>query len=322
MAKRRTKGPIARAYPRSGGVRAPAVRPTATQRRRAFIPTVLPTRPPPGTYDPALDAQERASGRGLAQLREDYDPLTGRLSKRLQDDYLLEIGDVDRESGRTLADALRRQQRQAQEFANARADLDLSYTRGSEDYNRALGDLTRNFQRLGSAQTQAARRAGVARGGTLAQALARRTENQGYARQPLDVNYQRMGEDRQTQLARLAEQQRQAQEDYELGTGRVGEDVVIQKGRLGLAQDRLFNPQMGDIPVKLARAGEEASAFGQDLNTTRWFQSRGLFQPPVRPRNEYTRPDPRTGLPVFFRTIKTKRGLRRVLPSGRTVRPW
>src|SRR5688572_13697732 len=31
----------------------------------------IPLRPPPGTYDPALDAQERAAGRGYEDLQAD-----------------------------------------------------------------------------------------------------------------------------------------------------------------------------------------------------------------------------------------------------------
>jgi hypothetical protein len=56
----------------------------ATKKRKGFTPFKAPVNPPPGTYDPAIDAQVRAAQRGYGDLGQDY--TVGKT--RAQDDYL------------------------------------------------------------------------------------------------------------------------------------------------------------------------------------------------------------------------------------------
>lgn len=195
------------------------------------------TSPPPGTYDPAIDAQVGQANRGLADLLVDYtrdygEPGTA-LGGRAGEDLQLGKADVERGYGRSLADLL------------------TGRSRGAEDYGRSVQTLDRNFARLGSAQTQAARAAGVQRGGALAQALAKRAENKAIERQPLDTNFARFNQ------------------DSALAQGRLGEDRGLALGGL----DRGFLRGADDANTTLARAQRENAQFGLDANAQRFYQA-------------------------------------------------
>src|SRR5690349_19596385 len=101
----------------------------AAKRRkgRPFTPFVQPTKPPVGSYDPALDASVRASGRGLQDLTSD----TGLQDQRSANDYGLGQNNINEQRGNTLADLLR------------------NYQWGNEDRNKS-------YQILASNQTQGA----------------------------------------------------------------------------------------------------------------------------------------------------------------------
>lgn len=195
------------------------------------------TSPPPGSYDPAIDAQVGQAARGLGDLLVDYtrdwgEPGTA-LGGRAGEDLGLGKAEVERGYGRNLADLL------------------TSRVRGSEDYGRQIEGLNRNFAQLGAAQTQAARAAGVQRGGALAQALAKRAENKAIARQPLDTNFSRFNAD-----SALAE-------------GRLGEDRGLALGGL----DRGFLRGADDANTTLARAQRENTQFGLDAAAQRFYQA-------------------------------------------------
>lgn len=128
---------------------------------------------PPGTYDVALDQQLAASRRGLGYTEADL----ARAGTRESDDFQRGLAQLMQDRGHDTA------------------ALDLSYGR------------------LGATQYQAARAAGVARGGALAQALQKRTENQGREQADITTNYDRRQgaltqafergvQDRSTQLQR------------------------------------------------------------------------------------------------------------------------
>lgn len=109
------------------------------KRGRRFKPFVAPDNPPPGTYDPVLDATLRASRRGLGDFTRD----TERDTTRRADDYSLATGII------------------------------------GTDRTQALGDIMRNYRNLATAQTSGAASAGVLGGGTLAAAAKARAGNQG-----------------------------------------------------------------------------------------------------------------------------------------------
>ena len=241
--------------------------------------------PPPHLYNPALDAQERAAGRGYDYLVQDIENVA---RPRGESDYLLGQQDITRSRDRTLADILRqrtwgnedfdrtlsrgyedfdrvlgrgnedfstREQRSRQDFGFQRQDINRSSgraladiltgrTRNEEDFQRSSAGLARSYQRLGNQQRQVAGARGVRRGGTLAAALAKRQENEAWDRQPLETARSRymqdstqaetrLGEDQRTSLERLGVAETRETEDITRGRTRLGEDVTTGRTRLG-----------------------------------------------------------------------------------------
>jgi hypothetical protein len=268
--------------------------------RRAWTPFQAPRRPPVGYYDPNLDAQERAAGRGLTDLILDAD----RAGERGQSDYLLAKGDINRQGDEGLFDLDTSHRQGKEDFGLERSDItrgaeqglaDLlsARTRGEEDHRRATEGLVRNYGILGSQQGQAARAAGVASGGALSQAAAKRAANQGLEQGGLDLARGRfladstqaegrLTEDRDTGLARLLTREGRFNDATGLSRTRMTEARDRALGQLGTQQGR----SVEDRTTALDRARRENTFFGNDIAASRWFQSRGLWTPPTRPRNE------------------------------------
>jgi hypothetical protein len=146
---------------------------------------------PAGYYDPGLDAQERATGRGLAQSLADLQSQGER---------------AQTSQGWTLEDLLRGRDR-------GLADIGTSRTRANEDYGTSIANLDRNYARLGSTQTQNATAAGVEGGGALQASANQRAENQAIDRAPIDTGHTRT-------LADLLKSETQLGEDYNSGVER------------------------------------------------------------------------------------------------------
>jgi hypothetical protein len=196
-----------------------------------------PSSPPPGSYDPAIDAQVGQAARGLGDLLSDYlrdygEPGTA-LGGRSGEDYTVGKAAIQQGLDRALADLLQGRQR------------------GAEDYGQSVTGLQRGFAQLGAQQTQAARAAGVARGGALAQALAKRSANEQIARQPLDTNFARFNADSAT------------------AEGRVREGAALDFSAL----DRGLLRGAEDASTGLARAQRENAQFGVDASALRFYQA-------------------------------------------------
>lgn len=203
----------------------------APPKKKGFTPFKAPVNPPPGTYDPSIDAQVRASGRGYGDLSQDY--TVGKT--RAQDDYLVATGDLTTSRDRSLSDLL------------------AARSRAGEDYNANIAGLDRSYLRLGDQQTQAANAAGVLGGGVLAQALAKRTANEAIDRAPIDTNYNRYLADSQTQESRLGQDYAENADKLSLGLDRAygtGGDQTIALARAGRE-----NTQLG-IDATEARWGQ------------------------------------------------------------------
>jgi hypothetical protein len=272
----------------------------ATKKRRGFTPFKAPVNPPPGTYDPAIDAQVRAAQRGYGDLGQDY--TVGKT--RAQDDYLTATQNDQTDYRNALGDL-------TQSHDRSLSDLLLGRTRGTEDYNTSLTNLDRGYQNLGNAQGGTITQAGGGfQGGALLQALQKRQANEAIDRAPIDTGYNRFLTDSQTQEGRI-------NQDFTTGSSRLQDELNRQLGALSLGLDRAYGDQ-GDQTVALARAGRENTAFGIDATASRWGQAAGTgYTAPEKPANEHT--DPRTG--QTFRLVRTPAGqLVRMLPSGQTVR--
>lgn len=181
-----------------------------------FSPFASPERPPPGTYDPSIDAQVRATGRGFADLEQD----TGIANARGQDDFLLGTGQAKRSLQEHLADLLGVEKR------------------GREDYGRATETLGRNYAQLGERQLEGAAGAGMLRGGALQEALRVRTENQGREQGVLDQSLQRMVADNMTQRDRVQHGYEDTVGALGLGLSRGNEDRANTLARAGREKDQ------------------------------------------------------------------------------------
>lgn len=239
----------------SGGRAAPLTGLLAALAKKRLIQTS----PPPGTYDPAIDAQVGQTTRGLGDLLSDYvrdygEPGTA-LGGRAGEDYGTGKAAVQRNLDQGSEDISRSADRSL-------ADLQRNRGRAGEDYNTNVEGLHRNYAQLGSAQTQTARAAGVQRGGALAQALTKRQVNEAIDRKPIDTGFQRFGEDSAQAESRLGEDRTRA--TSRLGLSAATDFKALDTGLLRGTEDAATN---------LARAGRENTAFGLDANAQRFYQA-------------------------------------------------
>lgn len=158
-----------------------------------FTPFALPDRPPPGTYDPAIDAQVRAGQRGYGDLEQD----TGIANTRAQDDYTLGKDELQRQLDRALTDA------------------GTTRTRQHDSFIENLGALDRNYANLGASQAQRMVAAGGGQSGGFQQALEKRMANQAIERKPLDTAEGQQVADYGTFTTR-------AKEGFDSGLGQLG----------------------------------------------------------------------------------------------------
>lgn len=244
-------------------------------------PQPLHVSPPLGRYDPAIDAQVRQADRGLSDVLSQYvtdygEPGTA-LAGRQGEDYTTALGDLRRQSGYSTEDINQSAGRSTEDVNTSSgrtlADLQQSRARAGEDYGTSLQTLARNYQRLGSSQTQNARQAGVQRGGALAQALQKRAANQAIDKAPIDTNFSRFNTDNTTS------QQRTSQ-DQATQLGRIGADRSTALTRLGANTASGTNSLQTqylrggeDAATQLTRAQRENTQFGLDANDLRLYQA-------------------------------------------------
>jgi hypothetical protein len=280
--------------------------------RRAFSPWTPfrpPSRPPAGSYDPSLDAQQRAAQRGFGDIQQDVeqagqrantDWTTQRTQATQERGYGLEdLGtqraNTERGYGRSLADLLTARARGEQDFGQGRA-------RATEDRNTSFANITRGYNRLGAQQGEQAAARGVTRGGTLAAALEARTANEGLDRAPVQQGFDRFMADSSRDEGRFLG-------DSQLAESRIGEDRASALGQVERQQGRFLqgydDPTTGiyakldtgyqrgvdDRALDTARAGRELGFYNQDLGEQRFFQAGQMgYQAPQAPSNEFTGP--------------------------------
>lgn len=232
-----------------------------------------PAVPPWGTYDPTLDANLGAATRGFNDLTAD----TERQNTRSANDLTLGIDAVNQQKGYSLADNLRTRER-----TNA-------------DYGTATTALGKRYSDLGNAQAQGAQQAGVVGGGALADALLKRTANQGVDQAGLDTTRNRT----------LA--------DLLTSDNRIGQAATDKIGGLTLDYNRGVEDRN---QVALPRASRELTQFGIDTTAQKGYQasSSGLWQAPPKPTNEFTSPGGQA-----YRVLKSSKGNKFMLPDGTIV---
>lgn len=247
----------------------------------------MPSRPPAGTYDPALDAQQGAAQRGFADIQQD----TETAGQRANTDWTTNRTEAGAQRGYGLQDFATERADTERSYGRSLADLLTSRARGGEDYQRTVQGISRNYSNLGSSQAESAAARGVTQGGTLAAALAARTSNEALDRQPVDTGFQRftadsaqaerrMGEDRASTLGRIDRNQSRFLAGYDdPTTGLFSKlDTGYQRG-------------VDDRAVDTARQGRELGFYNQDVGAARFFQAGQMgYVPPRAPSNEFVGP--------------------------------
>lgn len=245
--------------------------------------TVTLYRPPLGSYDPGLDAQERAAERGYDYTTKDI----ARGRERALSDFITAQGDIQRQKG----DVQR-------EYGENLTDMLTSRKRGQQDYTSNLQTINRNFQRLGNVQAQRGRQAGLG-GGFARQAARKRAANKAIERAPVDLNFQRFMADSRLGQKRLGEARVRSIDELDRSAGRLAED---------------YRRGGEDFDVTGYRAGRELENLRLDLADTRESQRQqtqggGLptYRVPLTRKQRMTRALRSTrigGKPVTYRQWK------------------
>lgn len=214
------------------------------------------TGPPPGTFDPGLEAQVRAAERGLIDLidktrleghRESVDT---RLARRLLERKVRQgKADLARQRGYAIEDADLDRSNLRTSFERDLQDLAIARQQGEEDYNRKLTEIQHSYATRAAVQSQAAVAQGVADVGTLSASEAVRGANQAYDKGLVDTSHARS-------LAALALAEGRTREDFARRSGLIDENLGRDLTRFGIQRYRL----------------------GQDLRTQRAGLRRDLFR--------------------------------------------
>ncbi len=284
MAKYKFKSRLNRPAPTAP---APQRNRQAERKERAFTPFRASTSPPPGTYDPALDAQLRAGGRGLFDLEQD----TSLMNERELDDYLLGQQELQRQRDEGLADLVR------------------ARTQSRENYDSDLGALTRNYQRLGNSQDQSAAVAGVSSGGALVQAAQKRAANQEVDKKPIDTNYNRFVEQAGIDEQRLQEGFGRGMGQLATGYERGYTDRNLVQLPRAQREQSFFGQDIGEQRFFQAKQGgfvPPTKPVNEKTRAGLTFQVQGMKKPPAQ--RKYTLPTGRQlGRKQFVKTIQGRR---------------
>ncbi len=256
-------------------------------------PYTAPTTPPPGSYDPSLDAALGSATRQYGYSTED----AATADARQRADYQLRKDRLGQQRGYSLADLLSGHTRFGEDQGTARSrfgeDQGTAKTREGQNFGMSIEGLQRHYSQLGDRQAEGAQSAGVGGGGAFAQAMAKRNANQAIDRQPLDLNHARFGEDQGTSATRFGQDQTTAASregaDYGTNVDRTNTSYDQQLGDLALndAPSSADNPAGGrswqDRQTTLARGGVELSNFGLDTISSQWSQAgaNGYVPPPA-----------------------------------------
>lgn len=245
-----------------------------------------PILPPPGTFDPGLQAQIEQSQRGLIDLITD----TGKERHRDKVDVAQRERELKRGRNRSLADIARsrnyanvdaafQRQQLGISFARNIGDLAVARQRGEQDYQKVLTDLQNTYQTRAVQQAQAAiQQQGTTERGTAAASDAVRAANQAYDRGGIDQQNARRVED-------LNRREGRVREDYGISSGRLEEELArrllgydIQGGRtrqdfrtefnaLGRAAQRAEKDRFD----KLSRAKREQAFYQVDVGKQAYY---------------------------------------------------
>jgi hypothetical protein len=212
----------------------------------------IPDRPPPGTYDPALDAQEGQATRGYQDLVAD----TTRNRAYTSEDYQRAKDWTNTQTGWQVADLKTGHAREGQDYLTGN-----TYRR--ENFDTATGERQRQYGLLGQKQGSEINAAGLSGSGAGVLSARIRAANQareqGLAQR--DFTREQTGAD----LGHT-----RAGEDYTTGRQRVHDTKYHSLGELGVQVGRT----RAGYTTTLGRASRELNQFKIDTNRSRFFEAR------------------------------------------------
>jgi hypothetical protein len=243
--------------------------------------------PPPGTFDPGLEAQVRSSQRGLLDLieqsrqeghRQHVDVSQKRRENRRS--LVQGRGDLGLARGDTLAEAGYRRGQLDLGFERALQDLGIAKQRGEEDYQRTLVDLQHRFGQAEQDRMALAARQGTAEAGSSQASAAVRGANQ--AHDTGEVNRQhtedvedllrregRLRQDYGSDVGHLGDVTGRNLRDYAIQGRRLGQDFRSTQHALSLAALRANQ----DRATKLSHAKREQGIYQTDVAQQAFYQA-------------------------------------------------
>jgi len=246
--------------------------------------------PPPGSFDPGLEAQVRAAERGLIDLIEKTRLEGRRESKDTREArQLLERkvrqgkADIARSRGYAIEDAGNQRGQLQTSFKRDLEDLAIAKQRGTEDYEKALTDMQHRYAQKAAEQSQGQVATGTDDAGTTTAAAAVRGANQAYDKSGVDTIHTRREED-------LAQQEQRDREDFATQSGlidqglnrdltgygiqdfRLGKEQESQRHRLALGIARAHL----DRQTSLSHAKREYGIYATDVAQQAYYQAHQL----------------------------------------------
>jgi hypothetical protein len=243
--------------------------------------------PPPGTFDPGLEAQVRSSQRGLLDLieksqleghRQHQDVSQKRRELRLQ--RRQGQGDIRRGRGYAEADARYAEGQMSTSFARDIEDLGIAKQQGEEAYNRALTDMQHRYAAEAIDQQSAAIRQGTAEAGSSEASLAVRSANQGHDTSELEREHRERAEelarregrirtDYGTDIGHLHDSLGRSLTDYGIQSRRLNQGTRREAHQLSLAALRANQ----DRATALSHAKREQGIYQTDVTQQEYFQA-------------------------------------------------
>lgn len=248
------------------------------------------TGPPPGTFDPGMEAQVRSAERGLIDLiektrlegrRESADT---RLARQLLERKVRwGRADLNRRQGYAVEDAGIDRSHLQTSFARDLEDLAIAKQQGTEDFNRKLTEIQQRYATEAARQQQASVAQGTADAGTGAASDAVRAANQTFDRGEAQLSYNRF-------LDANALAERRAREDFASRSGLIDEDLGRQLTALGVQRFRLGREtgtqkrqlrrdllrSVADRHTLLSHAKREYGLYASDVSQQAYYQAHQL----------------------------------------------
>jgi hypothetical protein len=212
----------------------------------------IPLRPPPGTYDPALDAQEGQATRGYQDLVSD----TTRNRTYTTEDYNRAKDWTNTQTGWQVGDLKLGHAREGEDYGTAN-------TIRKQNFDTATAERARQYGLLGQKQGSDINAAGLVRSGASALAAKIRAANQGREQGFAQTDFQRAQAEANLQHAR-------AGEDYGTARQRVHDTKYHSLGELGVQVGRT----RAGYTTTLGRASRELNQFKIDTNRSRFYEAR------------------------------------------------